>query len=104
MKYRRVIGAEAIALGPKAAAEPGEAGDLPEIREELLDLALEVVEVALPPGHLPSPYPLCVTVKSAMARFARILFYVFGLVLYGWIAAVRNLPRVKARKRARARP
>src|SRR5579864_6674873 len=42
----RVVRAEAVALRSEGAAEPGEAGHLPEVGEVLLDLAAEVVEVA----------------------------------------------------------
>ena len=38
------------------AAQAGEPGDLPEVREELLDLVLELVDVALA-GHLQQGYP-----------------------------------------------
>jgi hypothetical protein len=56
VERRRVVRAEAVALRAKAAPEAGEPRDLPEIREELLDLALEVVDVALASGHV-SPVP-----------------------------------------------
>jgi hypothetical protein len=48
---RGVIGAETVALRPEAAAEPGEARHVPQVRKELLDLRLEIVEVAPMPGH-----------------------------------------------------
>ena len=40
----------------EAGAEPGEPRDLPEIREELLDLALKLVHAALP-VHLRKSVP-----------------------------------------------
>jgi hypothetical protein len=36
-----------------------------------------------------------------MVRLAKIVLGSLGLVLYAWVAAVRSLPRVKARKRSR---
>jgi hypothetical protein len=42
-----------------------------------------------------------------VARLAKAVLGVLGLVLYTWFAAVRSLPRVRARKAARragARP
>jgi hypothetical protein len=36
-----------------------------------------------------------------VARLATIVLGSLGLALYTWLAAVRNLPRVKARKSAR---
>jgi hypothetical protein len=36
-----------------------------------------------------------------MARLAKIVLAAFGLALYTWVAAVRSLPRVRARKSAR---
>jgi hypothetical protein len=36
-----------------------------------------------------------------VARLVRIVLGSLGLALYVWFAAVRNLPRVRARKRAR---
>jgi hypothetical protein len=47
-------------------------------------------------------YPFRTTVK-AMARLFRIVLAAAGLLAYTWIAAVRSLPRVKARKARRAR-
>jgi hypothetical protein len=38
-----------------------------------------------------------------IARIARIAAAAFGLLLYTWFAAVRNLPSVKRRKAARRR-
>jgi hypothetical protein len=38
-----------------------------------------------------------------MARLVKLLLGAIGFALYLWIAAVRNLPRVKARKAARRR-
>jgi hypothetical protein len=38
-----------------------------------------------------------------MARLLRLLLAAVGFVLYVWIAAVRNLPRVKAKKASRRR-
>jgi hypothetical protein len=36
-----------------------------------------------------------------MARLAKIVLGSLGLALYTWVSAVRSLPRVRARKRAR---
>jgi hypothetical protein len=36
-----------------------------------------------------------------IARLVRIVLGAFGFLLYGWFAAVRNLPLVKRRKAAR---
>jgi hypothetical protein len=36
-----------------------------------------------------------------VARLAKIVLGSLGLALYTWFAAVRNLPRVRARKAAR---
>jgi hypothetical protein len=36
-----------------------------------------------------------------MARLLKAVLAAFGLALYTWAAAVRSLPRVKARKAAR---
>jgi hypothetical protein len=36
-----------------------------------------------------------------MARLVKLALGATGFVLYAWIAAVRNLPRVRARKAAR---
>src|SRR5207244_3836468 len=41
---------EAVDLGPVAALRAREAGHLPEIGEELLDLLLQAIDVS-PPGH-----------------------------------------------------
>ena len=38
-----------------------------------------------------------------VARLVRIVLGSLALALYTWFAAVRNLPRVRARKRARRR-
>ena len=38
-----------------------------------------------------------------MARILKLLGSLAGLLLYLWVAAVRNLPRVRARKAARRR-
>jgi hypothetical protein len=38
-----------------------------------------------------------------MARLLRLVLGGLALVLYTWVAAVRNLPRVKRRKAARRR-
>jgi len=38
-----------------------------------------------------------------VARLVRIVLGSLGLALYTWFAAVRNLPRVRARKHARRR-
>jgi hypothetical protein len=57
MQRRRVVGAVAVTLWQEAAALAAEARDLPEVGEELLDLPLEVAQVAAP-GHgreLPGP-------------------------------------------------
>src|SRR6185437_4116023 len=51
VQRRRIVGAEAVALRTEASAHAREARHLPEVREELLDLALEIVEVAPSPGH-----------------------------------------------------
>jgi hypothetical protein len=47
-------------------------------------------------------YPLLATVKS-VARLLRIVLGALGALVYTWFAAVRSLPRVKERKRARER-
>jgi hypothetical protein len=39
-----------------------------------------------------------------MVRLAKIVLGSLGLVLYAWVAALRSLPRVKARKRSRRAP
>jgi hypothetical protein len=39
-----------------------------------------------------------------MARVLRLVGGALAFVLYTWFAAVRSLPRVKARKRARRAP
>jgi hypothetical protein len=36
-----------------------------------------------------------------MVRLAKIVLGSLGVALYAWVAAVRSLPRVRARKRAR---
>jgi hypothetical protein len=38
-----------------------------------------------------------------MVRLVKLVLAAVGLALYTWIAAVRNVPRVKARKAARRR-
>ena len=98
----RVVGAEAVALRPVAAAHSGEARHLPHVREQLLDLALEVVEVPASSCHL-SPLPVLGYGERMVARLVRIVLGSLGLALYVWFAAVRSLPRVRARKRARRR-
>jgi hypothetical protein len=79
--------------------DPGEPRDLPEIREEFLDLSLEIVDVALVPGHCPPRTR--VGYGESMARIARLMLAAFGFLLYTWFAAVRSLPAVRARKAAR---
>jgi hypothetical protein len=88
-------------LRAKAAPEAGESGDLPEVREELLDLALEVVDVSPVPGHEGS-IPVS-GYRQSMRRVIRLVLAAAGLLVYTWIAAVRSLPRVKARKARRGR-
>ena len=41
--------------------------------------------------------------RKSMARIVRLVLGALGLLLYTWFAAVRSLPRVRARKAARAR-
>src|SRR5438128_2896546 len=47
----RVIGANDVHLRPESAAQAGEAGDLPELVDQLLDLALQAVELVFLPCH-----------------------------------------------------
>src|SRR5436189_1513354 len=54
---RRFVRPIAVAGRAEPAAEAGVARHLPEIREELLDLALELVEVAPAAGHGFRPTP-----------------------------------------------
>jgi len=46
-------------------------------------------------------FPFWATVKAMVARLVRIVLGALGLALYTWFAAVRNAPRVRARKAAR---
>jgi len=46
----RIVGVEAVEVRAEAAAEPREPRHLPEVREELLDLLLQLVDV--PSAHL----------------------------------------------------
>ena len=47
------------------------------------------------------PFPFWATVNNMVARVVKIVLGSFGLALYTWFAAVRSLPRVRARKAAR---
>ena len=60
---RRVVGPEAVALGAEAVPQAGEARHLPEVGEQLLDLAPEIVDIALATGHR-SSLPVWATVKA----------------------------------------
>jgi hypothetical protein len=51
----RLVGVEAVDGGPEAVAQPGEAGHLPQVGEQLLDLALQAVDVAS--RHAPPSVP-----------------------------------------------
>ena len=51
----RVFGLEAVDGRPEAVPRPREAGHLPEVGEELLDLLLQAVDVA--PRHATAAYP-----------------------------------------------
>src|SRR5581483_11837355 len=46
----RVVGAVVVDVGAEAAAQTGEAGHLPHVGEELLEFALQPVDVALAHG------------------------------------------------------
>jgi hypothetical protein len=48
-----------------------------------------------------SLFPFWATVNSMVARLAKIVLGALGLALYTWFAAVRSLPRIRARKAAR---
>ena len=50
-ELRRVVGAHNVHLRPESAAEPREARYLPELVDELLDLALQTVELVFLSRH-----------------------------------------------------
>jgi NTP pyrophosphatase (non-canonical NTP hydrolase) len=50
----RLVRVVAVDVRPEAAVQPGETRNLPEVREELLDLLLQLVCVAS--AHRPTPY------------------------------------------------
>jgi hypothetical protein len=73
---------------------------LPKIGEELLDLPLEAVDVAA--QHMAGAYPRQYhRIMSPARRILKLLGVTLGLGAYVWVAAVRNVGRVKRRKAAR---
>ena len=107
-----LVGAEAVDLRAEAVAQAREARHLPELGEELLDLAREAVDVAVArprpertPGSRSRRTSRGGRVSTWRAdrrrRIRLILRLVAGslaFLAYVWVAAVRLLPEVKRRK------
>src|SRR4029453_8376046 len=91
----------AIHERPEAAAQPDRARHLPEIREEVLDLALEPVDVA-PARHVESvPTRVDSHRMSLVGRILKALAAVLALLVYVWMAAVRGAPAAHRRRAAK---
>jgi hypothetical protein len=96
----RVVGVVRVDGRPEAAPCRGKPRRAPEVGEELLDLALEAVDVASA-GHVGSGRrytPLVARLK----RLARLAAAAFGALVYVWVAAVRLAPRAKRRRAIKA--
>ncbi len=87
----RVVGAIDVERGTEARAARYETRHLAKVREELLHLGFHTVDVPTR-GH-ETIVPMPRILKSAALAF--------GILGYVWVAGVRNIDEVKARKRAR---
>src|SRR4030095_14283143 len=93
---RRGGGVVRVDSGPEARARGRQTRGAPEVREELLDLALEPVDVA-------SPWHVAFARRytQGMARLKlllRVVLAAFGGLLYLWFAGVLNAARAKRRR------
>ena len=85
----------------ETGSQSREARHLPEIGEQLLDLALQLVEIPLV-CHLRQAYPRRSLLGMArIRRLVKLAAAAFALLLYVWYAAVRHAPQVKRQKRTR---
>jgi hypothetical protein len=99
-ELRRLLGGEAVDRGAEAAPEPGEAGYLPEICEQLLDLPMQAVDVS--PRHRAEVTPPVTIERMALVRrVLKLAAAALAFFAYVWYAAVRHTPAVKRRKAVR---
>lgn len=97
----RVLRDEAVDRGPESVPDPGEAGYLPEVGEQLLDLSLQAVDVA--PRHCRGDVTRRCTIESVtlVRRILKLVAASAAFLLYVWFAAVRAAPRIRQRKALR---